>query len=70
LDSRGLVSYPPGLNYYNQTHSLYKFLDFIYIKVVQENGKKVINAFFPKSSSNALRGVCNNCINLGKELKK
>ena len=45
--------------------------DFIpAIKTVQTLGKKVVNAFFHKSSSNALRSVCNNCINLGKELKK
>jgi len=45
--------------------------DFIpAIKTVQALNKKVINAFFHKSSSNALRGVCDDCINLGKELKK
>ena len=45
--------------------------DFIpAIKTVQTLNKKVINAFFHKSSSNALRSICNNCINLGKELKK
>ena len=43
--------------------------DFIpAIKLVQKNGKKVINAFFPKSSSYLLRNCCNGSINLRKEL--
>src|SRR3989344_8782881 len=38
--------------------------DFISaIKVVQKNAKKVVNAFFPKSSSYLLRNCCNNSIN-------
>ena len=43
--------------------------DFIpAIKVVQKRGKKVINAFFPKSSSYLLRNCCNGSINLKKAL--
>ena len=43
--------------------------DFIpAIIVVQENNKKVINAFFPKSSSYLLRNCCDGSINLKKEL--
>lgn len=43
--------------------------DFIpAIKLVQKNGKKVINAFFPKSSSYLLRNCCNGSINLKKAL--
>jgi uncharacterized LabA/DUF88 family protein len=43
--------------------------DFISaIKVAQENNKKVINAFFPKSSSYLLRNCCDGSINLRKAL--
>ena len=43
--------------------------DFIpAIKLVQKNGKKVINAFFPKSSSYLLRNCCGGSINLKKAL--
>ncbi len=43
--------------------------DFIpAIKLAQKNGKKVINAFFPKSSSYQLRNCCNGSINLRKSL--
>jgi uncharacterized LabA/DUF88 family protein len=43
--------------------------DFIpAIKIVQKNGKKVINAFFPKSSPNRLIDCCNNSINLKRLL--
>ena len=43
--------------------------DFIpAIKVVQENNKRVINAFFPKSSSYLLRDCCDGSINLKKSL--
>ena len=43
--------------------------DFIpAIKLVQKKGKKVINAFFPKSSSYLLRDCCNGSINLKKAL--
>ena len=43
--------------------------DFIpAIKLVQKNGKKVINAFFPKSSSYLLRNCCDGSINLKKSL--
>ena len=43
--------------------------DFIpAIKVVQELNKKVINAFFPKSSSYLLRNCCDGSINLKKAL--
>ncbi len=43
--------------------------DFIpAIKLVQKNGKKVINAFFPKSSSYLLRNCCDGSINLKKRL--
>lgn len=43
--------------------------DFIpAIKLVQNKGKKVINAFFPKSSSYLLRTCCNGSINLKKAL--
>ncbi|MEK6898549.1 MAG: NYN domain-containing protein [Nanoarchaeota archaeon] len=38
------------------------------IKAVQKIGKRVINAFFPKSSSYILRNYCNDSINLRKEL--
>jgi len=40
------------------------------IKLVQKNGKKVINAFFPKSSSYLLRNCCDGSINLKKALIK
>ncbi|MFA5856440.1 MAG: NYN domain-containing protein [Candidatus Pacearchaeota archaeon] len=43
--------------------------DFIpAIKVVQNKGKIVINAYFPKSSSYLLRKYCNNSFNLKKKL--
>ena len=43
--------------------------DFIpAIKLAQKNGKKVVNAFFPKSSSYQLRNCCNGSINLRKSL--
>lgn len=43
--------------------------DFIpAIKLVKEKGKKVINAFFPKSSSYLLRNCCDGSINLKKSL--
>ncbi len=43
--------------------------DFIpAIKLVQKNGKKVINVFFPKSSSYQLRNCCDGSINLRKAL--
>ena len=43
--------------------------DFIpSIKLAQKNGKKVINAFFPKSSSYLLRNCCDGSINLRKAL--
>jgi uncharacterized LabA/DUF88 family protein len=43
--------------------------DFIpAIKLVQKMGKKVINAFFPKSSSYLLRNCCDSSINLKKAL--
>ncbi len=43
--------------------------DFIpAIKVVQKRGKKVINAFFPKSSSYSLRMCCDGSINIKKAL--
>ena len=43
--------------------------DFIpAIKLAQKNGKKVINAFFPKSSSYQLRNCCDGSINLKKSL--
>ena len=43
--------------------------DFIpAIKLVQKNGKKVINAFFPKSSSYLLRNCCDGSINLKEAL--
>lgn len=38
------------------------------IKLVQKNGKKVINAFFSKSSSYLLRNCCDGSINLKKAL--
>lgn len=45
--------------------------DFIpAIKLVQKNNKKVINAFFPKSSSYLLRNCCNGSVNLRKALLK
>ncbi len=45
--------------------------DFIpAIKTVQELNKKVINAYFPKSSSYLLRRCCDSSINLRKELIK
>lgn len=45
--------------------------DFIpAIKVAQENKKKVINAFFPKSSSYLLRRCCDGSINLRKVLSQ
>lgn len=43
--------------------------DFIpAIKLVQKNSRKVINAFFPKSSSYLLRNCCEGSINLKKAL--
>lgn len=43
--------------------------DFIpAIRIVQKKGKKVINAFFPKSSSYLLRNCCDGSINLKKAL--
>lgn len=43
--------------------------DFIpAINLVKKNGKKVINAFFPKSSSYLLRNCCDGSINLKKVL--
>ena len=43
--------------------------DFIpAIKLAQKNGKKVINAFFPKTSSYLLRNCCDGSINLKKAL--
>lgn len=43
--------------------------DFIpAINLAKENGKKVINAFFPKSSSYLLRNCCESSINLKKTL--
>ena len=43
--------------------------DFIpAIKLSQKNNKKVINAFFPKSSSYLLRNCCDGSINLKKAL--
>lgn len=43
--------------------------DFIpSIKLAQKNGKKVINAFFPKSSSYLLRNCCDGSINLRRAL--
>ncbi|NPE26856.1 NYN domain-containing protein [Methanococcoides sp. SA1] len=43
--------------------------DFIpAIKLAQKNGKKIINAFFPKSSSYQLRNCCEGSINLKKAL--
>jgi len=45
--------------------------DFIpAIKLTQKNKKKVINAFFPKSSSYLLRECCDGSINLKKVLSK
>jgi uncharacterized LabA/DUF88 family protein len=45
--------------------------DFIpAINLVRRNGKKVINAFFPKSSSYQLRNCCDGSINLRKALSK
>ena len=45
--------------------------DFIpAINLVKKNGKKVINAFFPKSSSYLLRNCCDGSINLRKALNK
>jgi len=45
--------------------------DFIpAIKLAQKNKKKVINAFFPKSSSYLLRNCCEGSINLKKLLFK
>jgi uncharacterized LabA/DUF88 family protein len=45
--------------------------DFIpAIKLVQKNNKKVINAFFPKSSSYLLRNCCDGSVNLKKTLNK
>lgn len=43
--------------------------DFIpAIKLTQKNGKKIINAFFPKSSSYLLRNCCDGSVNLKKKL--
>lgn len=43
--------------------------DFIpAIKLAQKNNKKVVNAFFPKSSSYLLRKCCDGSINPRKEL--
>ncbi|MFH1585988.1 MAG: NYN domain-containing protein [archaeon] len=45
--------------------------DFIpAIKLAQKNKKKVINAFFPKSSSYLLRECCDGSINLKKVLSE
>ena len=45
--------------------------DFIpAIKLAQKNNKKVINAFFPKSSSYLLRDCCDGSINIRKALLK
>jgi len=45
--------------------------DFIpAINLVRKNGKRVINAFFPKSSSYQLRNCCDGSINLRKALNK
>ena len=45
--------------------------DFIpAINLVRKNGKKVINAFFPKSSSYLLRNCCDGSINFKKALNK
>ena len=45
--------------------------DFIpAINLVRKNGKKVISAFFPKSSSYLLRNCCDGSINLRKALNK
>jgi len=45
--------------------------DFIpAIKIVQSKGKRVINAFFPKSSAYRLRTCCDDSINLKKLLSK
>lgn len=45
--------------------------DFIpAIKLAQKNKKKVINAFFPKSSAYLLRNCCDGSINLKKALTK
>jgi len=45
--------------------------DFIpAINLARKNGKKVINAFFPKSSSYQLRNCCDGSINLRKALNK
>jgi len=45
--------------------------DFIpAIKLAQKNKKRVINAFFPKSSSYQLRDCCDGSINLKKSLSK
>ena len=40
------------------------------IKIVKSNNKKVINAFFPKSSAYLLRNCCDGSINLKKTLRK
>ncbi len=40
------------------------------IKTVRELNKKVVNVFFPKSSSYLLRRCCNSSINLRRELNK
>ncbi|MFQ5531979.1 MAG: NYN domain-containing protein [Candidatus Nanoarchaeia archaeon] len=40
------------------------------IKLAQKNNKKVINAFFPKSSSYLLRDCCNGSVNLKKALSR
>ena len=45
--------------------------DFIpAIKLAKKNNKKVINAFFPKSSSYLLRDCCDGSINLKRALSK
>ncbi len=45
--------------------------DFIpAIELAKRNGKKVVNAFFPKSSSYLLRNCCDGSINLKKALTR
>ena len=40
------------------------------IKIARANKKKIINAFFPKSSAYRLRNCCDGSINLKKTLSK
>jgi len=40
------------------------------INIVRANGKRVINAFFPKSSAYRLRNCCDGSINLKRALSK